>query len=52
MLNKFMKMFKSKDYVYDYLSNSVDLVDLENRMREIDRGTAPFQRSYGNLYMG
>lgn len=29
-----------------YLENSVDLVDLERRQRNIIRGTAPFQTHY------
>ena len=33
-----------KDLEYRYLSEAIDIVDLERRMREIDRGQAPYQR--------
>lgn len=46
----FKKFFKNllnypteKDMVYEYLASSVDHVDLENRLRNIDRGQAPWQ---------
>lgn len=32
-----------KQLINDYLSDSVNLVDLENRLRTIDRGQAPWQ---------
>ena len=32
-----------KQLINDYLSDSVNLVDLENRLRNIDRGQAPWQ---------
>ncbi len=32
-----------KDMIYEYLSSSTDHVDLENRIRNIDRGLAPWQ---------
>lgn len=40
----FINFFKSPEQTY--LENSVDLADLERRMREIDRGTAPFQKNF------
>lgn len=48
MLNKlanFLKSVNSRETnEYIYLSNSANAYDLERRMREIDRGEAPFQR--------
>jgi predicted site-specific integrase-resolvase len=32
-----------KDMIYEYLSSSTDHVDLENRIKNIDRGLAPWQ---------
>jgi len=32
-----------RDRIETYLSESYDLVDLENRIRQIDRGQAPWQ---------
>lgn len=32
-----------QDRIQEYLAESVDLVDLENRLRKIDRNEAPWQ---------
>lgn len=49
--------YRSKKSVYDpyrqqiedYLAEAYDLVDLERRQRQIDRGQAPWQRYNSNL---
>lgn len=41
----------AKDDEYEYLAASTDLVELERRMRQIDRGHAPFQRTLKIFYM-
>lgn len=33
-----------KELEYQYLCGAVDRIDLENRMREVQQGKAPFQR--------
>lgn len=45
------KLFKSKNHNYRfntdverYLGESISLIDLETRQRQIDRGEAPFQK--------
>ena len=46
MIKLLKKLFISKterDYANDYLGESTDLVDLERRQRQIDRGQAPYQ---------
>ena len=46
---KFMKNFvltDEKALEYRYLSESVDVVDLERRIRDIENHRAPFQRPY------
>ena len=46
MLNMFRNLLHSrteKEMVDEYLADSVDLVDLENRIRKMDRGEAPWQ---------
>jgi len=43
---KFLNFFKTKterDHIEEYLAEAVDLVDLENRLRLIDRNQAPWQ---------
>ncbi len=49
----FKNLFKAKtekDQIEEYLADAVDLVDLENRIRNIDRGNAPWQiRANQNL---
>lgn len=42
----FFDIFKTKtekDVIEEYLANSANAVDLENRLRNIDRGLAPWQ---------
>jgi uncharacterized protein YjiS (DUF1127 family) len=44
--NLFKNMFKvktEKDKIEEYLSASVNRIDLENRLKDIDRGLAPWQ---------
>lgn len=35
-----------KQRIHDYLASSTDTVDLERRMKQIDRGQAPWQSQY------
>lgn len=49
LLTKLKSVVKPKsihDIETEYLSQSVDLVDLEIRQRRIQNGTAPFQTNY------
>jgi uncharacterized protein YjiS (DUF1127 family) len=52
--NLFSDIFKaktSKDKIEEYLSESENMVDLENRIKAIDRGLAPWQireRNFAN----
>lgn len=44
--NFFKNIFKvktEKDRIEEYLSDAVNTVDLENRLRNVDRGLAPWQ---------
>lgn len=50
-VSKIREFFKQKDHEYLYLSEAVDLVDLEWRMRAIERGQAPYQRAYNSNLM-
>jgi len=43
MFSKFLKGKTEKDLISEYLAESVDIVDLENRLRRIERGQAPWQ---------
>jgi hypothetical protein len=43
MFSKFLKSKTEKDLISEYLAESVDIVDLENRLRRIERGQAPWQ---------
>jgi hypothetical protein len=43
MFSKFLKGKTEKDLISEYLAESVDVVDLENRLRRIERGQAPWQ---------
>lgn len=53
-MNWLSKFFKNKGYTKtwhqkqaeQYLSESIDLADVERRQREIDRGAAPWQLRY------
>lgn len=55
--NPFERLFKvktTKDKIEEYLSESENLVDLENRIRTIDRGLAPWQvreKNFANGWM-
>jgi hypothetical protein len=49
LLAKLIKGRTEKDLISEYLSESADIVDLEHRLRRIERGQAPWQiqdRSY------
>lgn len=54
---KIMKKYftvTNESKIEKYLEESVDMVDLENRIRQLDRGQAPFQvyeRNYYRNYM-
>lgn len=43
-MKKFFSLFKLQDPVESYLNSSGNMYELERRMKEIDRGHAPFQR--------
>lgn len=48
MIKKFFKsLFVARDYHTElkdaYLAEATDLIDLERRMRQMDRGQAPWQ---------
>ena len=43
MLGKLMKQKTEKDLISEYLAESIDIIDLENRLRRIERGQAPWQ---------
>ena len=48
MIKLLKKLFTAKterDFANDYLGEATDLVDLERRQRQIDRGQAPYQNS-------
>jgi hypothetical protein len=49
----FSRLFTARDYYKDikeaYLAESTDLVDLERRVRQMDRGQAPWQQQNKNL---
>ena len=38
-----MKQKTEKDLISEYLAESIDIIDLENRLRRIERGQAPWQ---------
>lgn len=45
-INFFSKFFKAKtekNRIEEYLADSANLIDLENRLKNIDRGLAPWQ---------
>lgn len=42
-LKDMLKVKTEKQRMEDYLSDSANLVDLENRLRNIERGNAPWQ---------
>lgn len=55
-INYIKKFFNTthKSKMEQYLEESVDMVDLENRIRQLDRGQAPFQiyeRNYQNIFV-
>lgn len=56
-LNTFFNFIKSrteKENIEEYLADSVSLMDLENRIKNIDRGLAPWQiigKSYAQGFM-
>lgn len=55
MLNKLMNFLRPinsrQTQEYAYLCNAENAYDLERRMKEIDRGEAPFQRANA-LFVG
>ena len=42
-LKEFFTFKTDRQRIEDYLSDSSSLVDLENRLKDIDRGQAPWQ---------
>lgn len=43
MFRNLLSARTEKQMIDEYLADSVDLVDLENRIRKMDRGEAPWQ---------
>ena len=43
LFRNFFKVKTEKDKIDEYLSESVNTIDLENRLKNIDRGLAPWQ---------
>ena len=55
MFSYFKTLFNKKtekDIIDAYLADSVDLVDLENRIRKIDRNEAPWQIKANQSFAG
>lgn len=56
MLELLKKIFRSKKYseteIEQYLADSISLQDLERRIKQIERGEAPFQHKTTNLLKG
>lgn len=55
MMNFLKTIFKTKtekQKMEEYLADSENLVDLENRLRNIDRGQAPWQIQAKMHYQG
>jgi uncharacterized protein YjiS (DUF1127 family) len=54
ILNDIFNVKTEKDKIEEYLSESENIVDLENRIKDIDRGLAPWQiraRHYAQGWM-
>lgn len=48
-----ISLFKTdKERMHEYLAESANLIDLENRLRSIDRGEAPWQKQHFMLSKG
>lgn len=45
----FLKSKTEKNRIEEYLAGSANLVDLENRLKDIDRGLAPWQVKCKNI---
>ncbi len=55
MLTSILNFFKAKtekEMINEYLSDSISIEDLENRIRMIDRGEAPWQIHARTLSQG
>lgn len=55
MLTSILNFFKAKtekEMINEYLSDSISIEDLENRIRMIDRGEAPWQIHTRTLSQG
>ncbi len=52
MLTKLLNGFKLNSMTLEekYLANSTDLVDLEQRQKNIQRGTAPYQQCMHSIH--
>jgi len=42
-ITEFFRVKTERDFINEYLADATDLVDLENRLRQIDRNQAPWQ---------
>lgn len=49
---RFFKVRTEKEKIDDYLADSVSIMDLENRIKTIDRGLAPWQVRGKNYAQG
>ena len=55
MFKLFIKLIKGrteKDLISEYLSESTDVIDLENRLRQIERGQTPWQIQHRSYLQG
>lgn len=52
LLKNLFKVKTDKDRIEEYLSDAVNTVDLENRLRNVDRGEAPWQIRARNFSQG
>lgn len=50
--SKLLKAKTEKNRIEEYLADSANLVDLENRLKDVDRGLAPWQVKYKNINQG
>jgi hypothetical protein len=42
-ITEFFRVKTERDFINEYLADASDLIDLENRLRQIDRNQAPWQ---------
>lgn len=52
LLKRLFVVKTDRDVAHEYLGAATDLVDLERRQRQIDRGQAPWQTNANNNLKG